>query len=210
MIIKIYISAFLLLFSFLAFSQVETIVLNNYSFELKKDKISNEDGEDIKIINLYRNGSSKLLSHILKESIGDCNSESLEIGDYTVTGSTITFYSFWCTRGDAPVSPYGARIQVYKADNNGQMILDSSQVYIEAGSAGWIPGLEFLFKKPTTNKEKEEFKTYIDEIESSYDATFVFGDDANELIKKVKEQLHKEITSTTKDWNDENTFGIRL
>jgi len=207
---KTYLSTLLLLFSLIAFSQTETILLNNYSFELKKETKVNVENENIQVLNLYRKDSTKLLTHILNESIGDCNSESLKIGDYTVTDSTITFYSFWCTTGDAPVSPYGARIQMYNVDEKGKLKLDSSQVYIEGGRKGWIPGLDFLFKEPVTDKERKEFKTYIDEIESNYNATFVFNETAKELIKKVKQQLHKEIETETKTWNDDNSFWTRL
>ena len=207
---KTYLSILFLAASLLTFSQTKTIQLNNHSFKLVKEKITNDDGPEIEIVNLYRENSLKLLSHVLNEFSGDCNSESLELGNYTVTNSTITFYSFWCTTGDAPVSPYGARIQVYKVDKNGKVKLNSSQVYIESGRRGWIPGLEFLYKKPRTKKEKKVFKNYINKIESSYNAKFVFGKISEKLIKKVKLQLHKKIETATKHWHDKDSFWTRM
>jgi len=208
---KVYISILSLFFSLFINAQTETLTLNNVVFELKKEIKPSEDGEDIQVLNLYRNGSSKkLLSHTLNEFLGDCNSESIELGNYKVTDSIITFYSFWCTRGDAPVSPYGARIQVYSIDTTGKIKLKSSQVYIEAGRSGWIPGLEFLNKKPITPKENKIFKEYIKEIETTYNANFVFDKKAKELLKEVKQQLQKEIEAATKNWDSETGFGVRM
>ena len=208
---KVYIFTLVLSFSLFINAQTETLTLNNVGFELKKETKPSVDGDAIQMLNLCRKGSSKkMLSHVLKESIGDCNSESLEIGGYTSTNSTLTFYSFWCTRGDAPVSPYGARIQVYSIDTTGKIKLKSSQVYIEAGRSGWIPGLEFLNKKPITPKENKVFKEYIKEIETTYNANFVFDKKAKELLKEVKQQLQKEIEAATKDWDSETGFGVRM
>ena len=99
-------------FTLNCFAQSDTITVNGHRFIFKIEQ-ENEDWETT-FVNVFRirNGETKyLLKHILDCEIGDCNSLSVEMGDYIVSDSTIVFYSFWCWQGDAPVSPWG---QEYK------------------------------------------------------------------------------------------------
>ncbi len=51
---------------------------------------------------------------------------------------------------------------------------------------------------------------YIKEIETTYNANFVFDKKAKELLKEVKQQLQKEIEAATKNWESETGFGVRM
>ncbi len=116
---------FLFLFSStVSYSQIEKIGIDKqiYEFEIQKYTDYEPEGGEREILTLSRIDSlgnkKKLLSHVLKDKWGDGNSESLELGNYVLSDSLLTFYSFWCRRGDAPVSPYGARVQKYKFKNS--------------------------------------------------------------------------------------------
>lgn len=109
------------------------------------------------------------------------------------------------------MSPYGARKQPYKVNLDGRLVPQKSTIYLEAGIKNRISGMEFLFKKPTTETEKIAFKKYISEIESNYKATFVYEDQAQGLIKVVKKILHEKIETETKHWQEtEWMHGIKM
>ena len=213
-----YLFCFLFLFSStLSYSQIEKIEIDKqiYEFETQQYIDSEPRGGEKKILTLSRInslGKTKILSHILKDKWGDGNSESLELGDYVLSDSVITFYSFWCRKGDAPVSPYGARIQKYKFENS-KLKLIESQIYIETTAIYWLEnkGVQFLFKKPETEVDKHEFFKYIFDVEKEYHAKFVFGKQSDRLIQKVKAHLKEPIQKETKDWfKYKNSFGVKL
>ena len=214
---------FLLLFFFLfsnliSYAQIEKIEIDGqfYTFESKIYDETELDSGQKEVVKIFRHDSlgnkKPILSHVLKEKWGDCNSESLELGDYLLTDSLLTFYSFWCRRGDAPASPYGARIQKYKFQNS-KLRLIESQIYIETTAIHLMEnkGIQFLFEKPKTVLEKKEFATYIATTEKTYHAKFVFGKQSDKLIKTVKNHLQSLIENETKDWlKEQNSFGVKL
>lgn len=188
--------------------------INGFKYEFKEESIDNLDaeGQRVKLYRIDSSGTKKqLLSHILISSRGDCNSNSLEIGDYKISDSTLTFYSFWCTMGDAPVSPYGARKQIYKIHKDGKITLQSSAIYIETTVTYWNEneGIQYLEKQPKNETERLALNRYIQKVEKEYHATFVLGDNAQQLISDVKEALDEQIQHETGDWDPETGFGIR-
>ncbi|MEZ4924599.1 MAG: hypothetical protein R2780_15625, partial [Crocinitomicaceae bacterium] len=178
-----------------------------------KEKESKEPGSKIKFlrIKLLNDSIKYSFDHVLYEGIGDCNSESLEIGGYRLTDTTIILYSFWCHMGDAPVSPWGARKQIFVPDSTGKLLMFDSELYIEAGNPGWeeTKGVEFLHQIPETNDEKLAYVNYIHRMEKIYKADFVYGKEANDLLAEVRNQLRSEITKHTSHWNKNAPFGFK-
>lgn len=153
-----------------------------------------------------------ILHHTLKEKAGDHNSESLQLGVYEIKDQYLILYSFWCRKGDAPVSPYGARIQKYQWKNNA-FIQVSSQMYIEETRIDWKEtiGIQFLFALPKNKQDEQEYIKYIREVEKKYQAEFVYGKGADTLIKLVKDKLKKKIQEETKDWIEiKSPFGVKI
>ena len=187
--------------TFIAYGQKKNITVNNYQFTFKTVTEYNENGDSIKKIEVFRD-KTKLLTHIINEVSGDCNSELIELGSYDTSDSTITFYSYWNRAGDAPVSPYGVRKQIYMVDETGKLLLTKSEIYIETSRQGWKEnkGIELLFSSPKNDLEKKELKGYIAEVEKGYNAKFVFGATKDMLFKEVKTNLNNPIQKATKKW----------
>lgn len=76
----------LILFQFICTAQTTDLIISGHRFEINIIKEPSDDGDPIETLQLFRinkaKPSKKLLSHITKEHTGDCNSESLEIGNY--------------------------------------------------------------------------------------------------------------------------------
>jgi len=199
----------LTLLTFIAYGQNKNVTINNYQFTFKTISENNEDGDSIKKIEVFRD-KTKLLSHTIYEISGDHNSEAVELGSYNTSDSTITFYSYWNRAGDAPVSPYGVRKQIYTVDRNGKLILIDSEIYIETSRQGWKEnkGIEFLFSAPQNDFDKKELKDYISSAEKDYDAKFVFGTTKELLFKEVKTKLKSQIEKATKNWK--MTYGDKF
>jgi|GEM_PF-789025 len=179
----------------IGFSQVDTIRINGHDFLFKLISINDTDGLEKNALHLYRvdkKGNEKfLLSHTLDYAVGDCNSMSVEMGDFKILDSTLTFYTFWCRQGDAPVSPWGARIQKYKVTENGIVKKASSRLYIESSKEGWHEneGIKYLYKGAKNEKEQEALMKYIKDTEEEYNAKFVFGKESDQLLIEVKKHF---------------------
>jgi hypothetical protein len=195
------------------FAQRDTLIINGHKFLFRFQHSNDPDHDSISDVQLYRieqGNSKRLLSHRLFISDGDCNSEALELGGYTVYDSLITFYSFWCKAGDAPVSPFGARKQVYKVAADGKVTLASSVLYIEEGYSN--EGYGLLESTSLTAEEKELLNTYIARIEKDYGGNFLHGKKADELVDETRTALSHEITRSTDHWKDIESyvnFGIQ-
>ncbi len=191
------------------FAQTKTVSIRNYKFIFKTVLIENENGYPIKQVELYRN-SSKLLTHIISKSEVDCNSESIELGSFEITDSKVLFYSFWSRTGDAPVSPFGVRKQIYSVDKNGNFSLTKSALYIETSRQDWTEnkGINYLFLTPKNDYEKLQLKEYIKEVEQTYNGTFVIGITKNLLLREVKKKLKSQIHVATKNWKKKYTNKI--
>lgn len=198
------------------FSVSDTLVFGNNSFVIDYH-IQNSSSEFDKKLNFYRLDKQSqekvfLLSHTIHSEWGDCNSESIELGTYTYQENSITFYSIWGKMGDAPVSPFGARKQVFTIATSGKVSLSYSELYIEAGNPGWpeTSGVQFLYEAPKNETEQAEFESYVQRMEKEYHADFVYGAQADHLLKEVRGILCDEIESETKYWNESNSLGFKI
>ena len=184
------------LFSFYLFANNQEITINNHHFTIVTEKydLYGSKGE---VMRFYRDIHDKkpLFHLILNDATGGCSSRSLEDGAYEIEGNKIKLYSFFNRQGDAYNEPYGAKIVEYEVLNSGELKRLSSRVYIEMAKRGYesSKGMRYLFEKPKTKEEKRELVEYIKEVESKYLAKFVLGDEANSLMKEVKEALKRKI-----------------
>ncbi len=196
-------------------AQTTSLKLGNTSFTIEEVAEHNPEEERKVSLSLKRNGK-QLLTHTILYNSGDHNSEELELGDYDVSDSTITFYSYWAWGGDAPIAPFGGRIQTYKIQPDGRLLFEKGEIYIEEGRAGFggmIPeAVKFLNEEsPTTQAEKKEFAKYIKNVEDIYHAKFVYGAESNKLMKAVRNRLAKRIDEYTKNWKElyKSSFGYK-
>ncbi len=180
----------------------KTVTVGGYPFVFKTIGLPAESGETEKV-EVWR-GTQKLLAHTLSLQEGDCNSESVELGTYQTNSATITFYSYWARAGDAPVSPYGVRKQIYQVDEKGHLRFRSGQLYVETGRPGWPEnkGIEFLSEAPKSDFERAALATYIKETEAGYGGRFVFGNAQQALFREVRSKLKAPIKRATGNWKE--------
>jgi hypothetical protein len=195
---RLFFIATLLITNLVAFSSVEDVTIGKFDFVIIKKSYNIYDSKG-KVMKLYREEQNRNLTFILrltlKDVTGDCSSKSLQDGTYTVDKKGITLYSFWNRGGKAYTEPYGARIQRYEIQPDASLKLVLSQVYIESARKKYDndSGMIYLFNPPTTDKNREKLKAYVSEIEELYNATFLYGAEAKELIAKVKDALQVKI-----------------
>ena len=184
-----------------AFAQTKIEVVNGNEFSFKSYLLENESGDSIKNLVVFR-GNTKLLSHTILKAEGDHNSEAIEVGSYEIKDTTVIFYTYWSRAGDAPVSPYGVRKQIYAVNKKGILYLKNSQIYIETSRPGWAEnkGIEYLFTKPKNETQVKELKKYKADVEIEYNSKFVLEKHKNSLIKEVKAKLRNQIKESTRHW----------
>lgn len=189
---------------------------------IERKTVENND-EDAEIV-YFMSGVDTLYTWEAKSIWGDSNSLSVNIGDFDIEGNTLTLYNFWAKAGDAPVSPYGARIQRYKILENGLISFISGEIYIETMSdyyiyqkrgkeeLGYNSGSLFLSKTPDTDEEKSMLRRYVKGVEKEYNARFVHNDEACLLFRIVRMRLSKQLDFYTGKWPDtynDNGFGFK-
>lgn len=157
------------------------------------------------LLEIYRN-DEKILEHILSSIEGDSNSVSVELGTYEVKDSTVILYSYWALQGDAPVSPYGVRKQVYIIDCKDQPRLIDSAIYLEAMRSGWgesdYKGVDFIYKNPENKEDKYLLELYKKAVERDYNAKFVTDKVLKDnLFQEVCSILRDKIDAVTIDWD---------
>ena len=186
--------------SIAAIGQSRTVSIRNCKFTFKTVFKDNDSGDPIEQLALYRN-ERKLLTHTVSESVVDCNSESIELGAFDYTDSTITFYSYWATSGYV-IAPFGVRKQIYAVDKKGNLRLGQAALYIETSRRGWPEnkGIKYLFVAPKNNHERAQLNDYIKAVERAYNGNFVSGAAKVLLFKEVKYRLKRQIQSATKTW----------
>lgn len=182
---------FAIICSLLSFAQKGKIRINQQTFEFKKDSVENENGPKMSILKIYK-GKNKVLEHILYKNEVDCNSTSLQVGNYKISGNEIIFYTYWLKMGDAPASPFGVYKQIFSMDSKGKMIPKRGKIYIEETNKGWNENknADFLYKAPKSASEKLKFKKYIADLEKQYHADFVLGEQKSQLMKEVKKAVN--------------------
>jgi hypothetical protein len=178
----------------------ELVILKD-SFTFYEDR-----GEDIKFYQKQQNHDLHyLLTHILHEEIGGCTGKGIEDGTYKIDGDKLILYSFWKRSGSVKDAPYGARIAQYHLDEDGELKLLHSEVYIEAHQHfnHDTSGMQFLFTAPKDDAQKAQLTSYIATIEHYYKGKFVLGDRAKQLISEVKEILKPKKKSVWKEYTSD-------
>ncbi len=186
----------------LLFGVTKYVQIGEHKFKIVQESynIYDSKGTYIRFYSSKSDENSKpLLRLTLADVTGNCTSKSLEDGAYEIDGNRLILYTSWSRRGNAYLAPYGVMIQEYKVEKNGKLKKISAQIYQEIVAKGYDTdsGMKYLFDKPTTSSQKEKFSEYITTIEKSYNATFVFGEEAKTLRKKVTEAL---IRKVKKSW----------
>lgn len=182
-------------------AQIEQIKIGNQNFSISTEtyKIYNSKGEVMKLYKEERDSKPRyILGLTLKDDTGTCSDFKLQEGAYEINGTDIILYSFWDRRGKVYDAPYGARITHYKMLEDHTVVKKSSYLYIESArkNYNYKSGMKYLFTPLKTPEEKEELRAYIKEIEQKYKGTFVFEDEATDLIAEVKKALKRKMKST--------------
>lgn len=193
---------------------LKTQILDNagvkYLVERKTVEIDDEEAEIV----YFMQGFDTTYTWVAKSIWGDSNSMSVNIGDFDVEGDTLILYNFWVKAGDAPISPYGARIQRYRILGNGLISFISGEIYIETMSdyyihqnrdkeeLGYNKGSQFLSLPPVTKQDKTILRRYIQGVEKEYNARFVYNNEASLLFQIVRKRLSKWIDFYTAKWID--------
>jgi len=177
--------------------------IGNQDFMLTTESYDEYDskGEVLRVYKEERNYDLPFMfSLILKDRTGACSDKSLEDGYYEINGTTVTLYSHWSRRGKAYDAPYGARVQVYKIDDNFDLTRVSSKLYIETARPNYNEnsGMKYLFNTPKNEEEKAALQAYVNRVERTYKGTFVFGDEAKKLIKDVEDAMTRKMKAI---WN---------
>jgi hypothetical protein len=196
MLMKFILSIMLTFSHLIATSSVEDLIIGKFDFVIIKKSYDIYDSKG-EVMQLYREERNKnlvfALRLTLKDVTGDCSSKGLVDGVYEIDEKGITLYSLWNRGGKAYLEPYGARVQRYEIQADSSLKQVSSRLYIETARKKHAldEGMKYLFRSPTSDKEKKSFNAYIAEVERIYKAKFVYGDEKDRLIKEVKEALRK-------------------
>ena len=188
----------LLIFSFLMSEEVsDRMTLSGHDFIMTTESYNlyGSKGNVMRIYQKVPNSKRKyLLSFTLDETTGGCRTTSAEEGSYEVSGSKITFYTLWNRRNNAD-EPYGARIQTYIVEENGELKRISSKIYIETEPRNRAnqSAMQYLFQAPLTQSQKDALQKYVKSAQQHFKGTFVFGKEAETLIKEVNKALQRKM-----------------
>lgn len=199
---KLVLIIFTLLTTLNALSTEKTVHIGTHTFIVVEEEY-NEYGDKGHSMLLYAKDAnrSKLpqLRVVLWYQSGSCDVKNVEEGHYVFKKDSITTYSHW-KRFSNDNAPIGARMQVYKVDDNGSFYVSDSKVYIERTARGEdaYEGMEYLFTKAQTNEEKLLLAGYIKSVEDRFNAKFVKDDEVIALKKEVHHALHLKHQQTWK------------
>ena len=182
---------------------LEHMTLNDNDFSMVTEDYDIYDSKGTVMKFYFEARNNDLLhrfSFTLHDETGTCSAKSIEDGAYEIEGNTITLYSFFDRRGRIYDVPYGARIIRYEVQKDGSLKRTESRLYIETSRKGFDKesAIQFLWKPAVTEEEKKKFKEYIKSVERQYKGTFVFGDEAKELIEEVKRALDRKMSKRWK------------
>jgi len=198
---------FLLLFTgiiqslFSAELQHITIGKQDFSVTTETYDIYGSKGEVMRLYREERNNNlTFVLSLILKDHTGSCANKRIQNGSYEINGTNIVLYSFWDRKGKVYDSPYGARIQHYEILPDHTLKLHSSKVYIETERRNYDKesAMKYLFTPPVGDLQEEALQSYVKDVETDYKGTFVYGVEAERLMKKVQEALRRKMKNKWK------------
>ncbi|OYY31000.1 MAG: hypothetical protein B7X69_05090 [Sulfurovum sp. 39-42-12] len=187
-----------LMLTLLQAAELKHISMGNFEYSLITDSYDAYDSKG-EVMKLYaeenNNDLTFILSLTLHDKTGTCSDKSLEDGSYEINGTTLTLYSAWDRLGRAYDAPVGARIQVYELQPNATFKRISSRLYIETHrkKQDQNSGMQYLFSPPKNKKEQKAFEAYIEEVETRFKGTFVFGEEAKQLRLEVQEALRRKM-----------------
>lgn len=195
---KIYLLLFLTIIQSLFSAELKHITIGKQDFSVITETydVYDSKGEVMQLYKKERNNDlTFVLSLKLKDRTGSCADKSMQDGSYEINGTDIRLYSFWDRKGRAYNSPYGARIQHYEILPNHAVVLRSSKVYIETDRRNYDEesAMKYLFTPPVNDLQKEALQSYVKDIETDYEGTFVYAEEAQRLIKEVQEALTRKI-----------------
>ena len=179
-------------------TELKQITIGNQDFSIVTETydIYNSKG---KVMKLYKEEPDHNLTYVLgltlKDNTGTCSIIKIQQGAYEINGTDIMLYSLWDKRGEIYDAPYGARITHYKMLEDHTVVKKSSYVYIETASKNYDEesAMKYLFTPPKTEQEKEALHEYVQEVEQRYEGTFVFDNEAKDLIREVKKALKRKM-----------------
>jgi hypothetical protein len=189
-----------LLMTLLQAAELKHISMGNFEYSLITDSYDAYDSKG-EVMKLYaeenNNDLTFILSLTLHDKTGTCSDKSLEDGSYEINGTTLTLYSAWDRLGRAYDAPVGSRIQVYELQRNATFKRISSRLYIETHrkKQDQNSGMQYLFSPPKNEQEQKAFEAYIEEVETRFKGTFVFGEEAKQLRLEVQEALRRKMHS---------------
>lgn len=189
-LLLLFLSTLTLLFS----AELKHVSIGNQDFTITTEsyKVYDSKGTIMRMYSEERNNDLLfVLKLTLEDKTGPCSASSIQKGTYDINDTHITLYSQWLRKGKAYDAPVGARIQVFEVQPDHSVKRISSKLYIETEREKYnqASGMQYLFKKPNTIKEKEKFDLYISNVERKYHGTFVFDKEAKQLQEKVKKRL---------------------
>lgn len=195
---KILIPFFLVITQLLFSVELKHVTMGHQDFSIVTETydIYGSKGEVMKLYKEERNNDLTFVLRLtLKDHTGSCADKGIQEGAYEINGTDITLYSFWDRRGKAYDAPYGARIAHYKMLDNHTVVKESSYIYIESERKNYNDesGMKYLFTAPKTEQQKEELRSYIEDVEREYKGNFVYGNEAKDLIEDVKKALNRKM-----------------
>lgn len=146
-----------------------------------------------RILSVYTAGKAKpLFTTNLGNIQKECNSETVMIGNYETTDSTLILYRYWAKAGYAPTFPYGAAQQTYTVGANGQFALAENLLFLEFEQS-----------------EEELRKNYLTGIPNEQ---LLKGKAGEVFMDKVRNRLFDDWYTQTSDWNERfgnSGFGFK-
>lgn len=175
--------------------QYDTVRIGGYKFQFSHETVHGD--YDVSWVGLTRlePGPRKwLMKHKTQEMIGDCNSLTVELGDYRVSDTTITFYTAW-TYDDNNMFPVGVRRQVYRVTEAGALVRMKAEIHLIHDVPPCVKDIEFyLDNESNPNHDRRlAWKLFFECFELEYRAHWVDGKQAIALYKEVRQVLGKRL-----------------
>jgi hypothetical protein len=186
--------------------QRDTVRIQGHDFLLAETDESDEDVSKL-VVNLVRiqqPASKWLLRHTLRETWSDCNSSAYELGAYSVSDSTFTFYTAWVHTSQALASVCGVRKQVYAVSQKGKVAEVSNVLwaYVHAGHpclADLTTDQENWFRSNSSREERTDGKLFMHCMEQELGGRFVTGDEKEALVQECRTALKKQLAAVEKE-----------
>lgn len=184
-----------------------TFILFYSCFTFGQQKISSRQGQKLtfsvtdtlmddiqqRTLSVYAAGKSQPVFTVNLGSIQkECNTETVMIGDYETTDSTLILYRYWAKAGFAPTAPYGAGQQTYKIGTNGQLSLSENVLFLEFEQS-----------------DEELWKNYLTGIPNE---RILKGKEGEIFMDKIRNRLFDDWYTLTSDWNERfgnSGFGFK-